>query len=303
VDVVWGTSPPIFQGWTAWLLARLKGRKFLFEVRDLWPAFAMAMKVIRNPLIIRLSNWLERFLYHHADSLVVNSPGFIPHITSQGGSDPVLIPNGVDPAMFDPEDNGSEFRQQLKLEHAFIVLYSGAHGLSNDLGTVLKVAQLTAQDSRIVYVLVGDGKEKAALQQLAHDLGLQNVIFVPSVAKTEMKKVLAAADACLAILKPIELYKTTYPNKVFDYLAAGRPVLCAIDGVIREVIEEAHAGIFVPPGDPAALADAVIRLSSAPDKGKKMGLNGRAYVVEHFNRRDIAARMEKVLFECANNPR
>jgi len=152
-------------------------------------------------------------------------------------------------------------------------------------------------------VLVGDGKEKASLQQLAHDLGLQNVIFVPSVAKTEMKKVLAAADACLAILKPIELYKTTYPNKVFDYLAAGRPVLCAIDGVIREVIEEAHAGIFVPPGDPAALADAVIRLSSAPDKGKKMGLNGRAYVVEHFNRRDIAARMEKVLFECANNPR
>jgi len=303
VDVVWGTSPPIFQGWTAWLLARLKGRKFLFEVRDLWPAFAVAMKVIRNPLIIRLSNWLERFLYHHADTLVVNSPGFIPHITSRGGSNPVLIPNGVDPAMFDPEDNGSEFRQQLKLEHAFIVLYSGAHGLSNDLGTVLKVAQLTAQDSRIVYVLVGDGKEKASLQQLAHDLGLQNVIFVPSVAKTEMKKVLAAADACLAILKPIELYKTTYPNKVFDYLAAGRPVLCAIDGVIREVIEEAHAGIFVPPGDPAALADAVIRLSSAPDKGKKMGLNGRAYVVEHFNRRDIAARMEKVLFECTNNPR
>ena len=303
VDVVWGTSPPIFQGWTAWLLARLKGIKFLFEVRDLWPAFAVAMKVIRNPLIIGLSNWLERFLYRHADKLVVNSPGFIPHITARGGRDIVLIPNGVDPEMFDPEDDGAEFRQRMKLEHAYIVLYSGAHGLSNDLGTLLRAAQITAQDPRVVYMLVGDGKEKPALQQLAQDLDLRNVFFIPSVAKSEMKSVLAAADACVAILKPIELYKTTYPNKVFDYLAAGRPVLCAIDGVIREVIEKAQAGVYVNPGDPVALAAAIMKLSSTPAEGQRMGLNGRAYVVQHFNRHDIAERMEKLLLVCAHkNP-
>ncbi len=303
VDVVWGTSPPIFQGWTAWLLARLKGIKFLFEVRDLWPAFAVAMKVIRNPLIIGLSNWLERFLYRHADKLVVNSPGFIPHITARGGRDIVLIPNGVDPEMFNPEDDGAEFRQRMKLEHAYIVLYSGAHGLSNDLGTLLRAAQITAQDPRVVYMLVGDGKEKPALQQLAQDLDLRNVFFIPSVAKAEIKRVLAAADACVAILKPIELYKTTYPNKVFDYLAAGRPVLCAIDGVIREVIEKAQAGVYVNPGDPAALAAAIMKLSSTPAEGQRMGLNGRAYVVQHFNRHDIAERMEKLLLACAHkNP-
>ncbi len=299
VDVIWGTSPPIFQGWTGWLLARLKHIKFLFEVRDLWPAFAIAMKVLRNPLIIRLSNWLEGFLYRHADKLVVNSPGFIKHITERGGSDIVLIPNGVDPDMFSPLENGAEFRRRLNLEGAYIVLYSGAHGLSNDLDVLLEAARITVRDPRIVYVLVGDGKEKPALQQYTRDWELSNVFFIPPVSKADMKGVIAAADACVAILKPVELYKTTYPNKVFDYLAAGRPVLCAIDGVIREVIQAAEAGIFVNPGDPAALAEAILQLSNMPAEGRVMGMKGRAYVEKHFNRHEIAARMEDLLLACA----
>lgn len=295
VDVVWGTSPPIFQGWTAWLLARLKRAGFLFEVRDLWPAFAIAMNVIRNPLIIELSNWLEKFLYRHADQLVVNSPGFIEHVSSRGGKDIALIPNGVDAQMFYPLDDGAAFRARLGLEGYFIVLYSGAHGVSNDLEILLRAARNPLNGENIAYVLVGDGKEKPALQQLSEEWQLSNVIFVPPVPKGEMGAVLAAADACVAILKPIELYKTTYPNKVFDYLAAGRPVLCAIDGVIREVVEAATAGVFVPPGDADALARAVHQLASDPESARRMGMNGRNYVEQHFNRRLIAKRMEELL--------
>ena len=301
VDVIWGTSPPIFQGWTAWLLARLKRVKFVFEVRDLWPAFAIAMRVIQNPVIIRLSNWLEGFLYRHADQLVVNSPGFIAHIKAKGGSDPVLIPNGVDPDMFDPAESGKAFKQQYDLENKFVILYSGAHGISNDLEVMLAAAKLTTHNPEITYVLVGDGKEKANLVSLAKQLGLNNVIFVPPVAKEEMKFVLAAADACVAILKPVDLYKTTYPNKVFDYLAAGRPVLCAIDGVIREVIEEAHAGIYIRPGDPAALAEGVMRLYQSPLEAKEMGINGRKHAELHFDRRKIAPLMENVLVKAVQH--
>jgi glycosyltransferase involved in cell wall biosynthesis len=301
VDVIWGTSPPIFQGWTAWLLARLKRVKFVFEIRDLWPAFAIAMQVIRSPLIIRLSNWLEGFLYRHADQLVVNSPGFFEHITAKGGTAPSLVANGVDPEMFDPADTGSAFRQQHGLEDKFVILYAGAHGISNDLEVMLNAARLTAAQPEIVYVLVGDGKEKSNLVTLSKQLGLTNVVFVPPVAKDDMKVVLAAADACLAILKPVELYKTTYPNKVFDYLAAGRPVLCAIDGVIREVIEKARAGIFVQPGDPAALAQAVLVLYKAPAEAQQMGMNGREHVVQHFDRRRIAAQMEEILVKAARS--
>ncbi len=292
VDVVWGTSPPIFQGWTAWLLARLKGVKFLFEVRDLWPAFAIAMNVLRNPLLIRLSNWLERFLYRHADLLVVNSPGFVRHIEARGGRNIHLVPNGVDPHMFNPADEGKAFRQAHDLQGKFVVLYAGAHGVSNDLEVVLNTAALTSSDANIVYVFVGDGKEKNSLQNLADQMQLSNVLFLPPVAKDEMSAVLAGADACIAILKPVEMYKTTYPNKVFDYMAAGRPVLCAIDGVIREVIESAGAGIFITPGEPRSLAQAVSRLSSHPEEGRRMGANGREYVIRHFNRAVLSDQME-----------
>jgi glycosyltransferase involved in cell wall biosynthesis len=295
VDVVWGTSPPIFQGVTAWLLARLKGVKFVFEIRDLWPEFAIAMKVIRNPVIIFLSTRLESFLYRHADHLVVNSPGFIAPITAKGGHNITLIPNGVDPEMFDPWASGEAFREQFGLQGKFIVLYAGAHGVSNDLEVILQAANLTRSQPEISFVFVGDGKEKPKLQQIARDLALPNVLFVPSVPKEGMKEILAAADCCVAILKPIDQYKTTYPNKVFDYMAAGRPVLCAIDGVIREVVEKANGGFFVPPGNPQAMAEAVFKLKRMGEDARQLGTNARAYVIQYFDRRSIAAEMEKLL--------
>jgi len=301
VDVVWGTCPPIFQGWTAWILARLKRVRVVFEVRDLWPAFAIAMQVLRNPVIISASNWLERFLYKHADQLVVNSPGFIAHVSSRGGRNVLLVPNGVDPAMFDPAGDGSAYRQEHDLTGKFVVLYAGAHGVSNDLEVVLSAARLTTSHPEIIYTMVGDGKEKQNLMRVADQWGLENVRFLPSVAKEDMKLVLAAADACIAILKPVELYKTTYPNKVFDYMAAGRPVLCAIDGVIREVIETAHAGLFVPPGNAVALAESVLTLYNDRPAARIMGKNGYEYVVSHFNRLTIAASMEKILIDSTNH--
>ncbi len=293
VDLVWGTSPPIFQGATAWLLARLKRAPFLFEVRDLWPAFAVAIGVLRSPLLIRASLWLERFLYRHADRVMVNSPGFIEHVTQRGARRVELVPNGAEPEMFHPQKDGQAFRSANGLDGKFIVVYAGAHGISNDLGVILQAASLLHDSPQICFVMVGDGKEKGSLQAQAAQMKLANVRFLPPVPKEGMAEVLAAADACVAILKPLELYKTTYPNKVFDYLAAGRPVILAIDGVIRQVVEEAGAGVFVPPGDPEAMAQAVLRLASTPDQARQMGLSGCRYVEMHFNRRILA---EKLLF-------
>ena len=133
-------------------------------------------------------------------------------------------------------------------------------------------------------VLLGDGKEKPALEKLAQNMEIPTLQFLPPVAKNKMPDALAAADACIAILKPIPLYGTVYPNKVFDYMAAGKPVLLAIDGVIREVIEEAGAGIAISPGDPAALADGIRYLADHPDEGQAMGSRGRNHVKQHFNR-------------------
>lgn len=288
VDLVWGTSPPIFQGLTAWALARLKRKPLLFEVRDLWPDFAIQVGVLRNPLLIRLSRWLERFLYRGADQLIVNSPGFLEHVQKQGGSGVRVIPNGVDPAMFDPQAEGLELRNAHGLRGKFIVMYAGAHGMSNDLGIVLDAAQMLQDQPDISIVLVGDGKEKPALIARAEALGLRNVVFLPPVAKAGMGETLAAADACLAILKPVPMYATVYPNKVFDYMAAGRPVLLAIDGVIRGVVEQAGCGIFIPPGDPAELAAGIRRLAADRALAREMGQRGRRCVEQKFDRASLA---------------
>jgi glycosyltransferase involved in cell wall biosynthesis len=297
VDVVWGTSPPIFQAFSAWLLSFLKRCPFLFEVRDLWPDFAVAMGVLQNPRLISLSKWLEKFLYRHADRVVVNSPGYIKHVKSHGAREAALVPNGVDASMFDPDLDTTEIRKRLGLNDKFIVMYAGAHGPSNDLGVVVKAAELLKAISDIQVVLVGDGKDKPGLVEDVTTHGLNNVRFIGPVAKNEMKEMFAMADVCIAILKPIELYKTTYPNKVFDYMAAGRPVILAIDGVIREVVENAHSGIFVPPGDSQAMAETILTMYHKRDEMKQWGKSGRQYVLENFDRSKFTEKFEQILWE------
>jgi len=302
VDLIWGTSPPIFQGVTAWALARLRGLPFLFEVRDLWPAFAIAVGVLRQSLLIRASEWLERFLYRQADTVLVNSPGFIAHVQARGARRVELVPNGADAMMFDPQADGADFRRAHGLEGKFIALYAGAHGISNDLGVVLEAADLLREQPEIAILFVGDGKEKPALVARAAEMGLTNVHFITPVVKTEMPQALAAADACIGILKPLPMFATVYPNKIFDYMAAGRPVILAMEGVIRTVVESSAAGIAVPPGDAPALAKAIQVLAADRQMGRAMGVNGRRCVEEYFDRTVLAEKLSHVLESTATPP-
>lgn len=290
VDLVMGTSPPIFQAISAWLVALLRGKPFLLEIRDLWPEFAIDMGVLTNPLLIALSRWLERFLYARADHILVNSPAYRDYMLVRGVSPEKvsLISNGVDPGMFDPQDDGAALRGEWGLAGRFIVTYAGALGLANDIPTILRAAARLQGRPDVHFMLVGDGKERRPLEAQARELGLNNVTFTGAYPKTQMPAVLAASDACIATLKDIPMFRTTYPNKVFDYMAAGRPTILAIDGVIRQVIEAAQGGTFVPPGDDAALAAAVRRLADDPMQARAMGQAARSYVVKHFDRRDQA---------------
>lgn len=298
VDVVWGTTPPIFQAVTALALSRLKRVPFALEVRDLWPDFAVELGVLRNPLLIGASRWLERALYRSADAIIVNSPGFMAHVERLAPAVRIrLVPNGTDPEAFDPDDRGLEIRKELGAEDRFVVLYAGAHGVPNDLDVVLDAAAALTSRPDVLFVLVGDGRDRHRLQGRARELGLENVRFVAPQSKSRMPAVLAASDVCLAILKPLPMFTTTYPNKVFDYMAAGRPTLLAIDGVIREVVEEAGGGRFVAPGDSAALAEAVLEYAGDPERRAREGQAARAFVSERFRREIHAEALRRVLGE------
>jgi glycosyltransferase involved in cell wall biosynthesis len=297
VDLVMGTSPPIFQAVSAWLLSKIRRRPFLLEIRDLWPEFAIDMGILRNPCLIALSRWLERFLYKQATHILVNSPAYKEYLESKGiRADKVsLIANGVDASMFNGTFDPDAVRQRWSLNGKFLVTYAGALGAANDIPVVLEAARCLSNHPGIHLLLVGDGKERMNLESLARTWALENVTFTGALPKKEIPAVLAASDACIAILKNIPMFRTTYPNKVFDYMAAARPTILAIDGVIREVVEKAGGGIFVRPGDPDSLADAIVSLEKDRKKAKDMGETARAYVAEHFDREKQAKEFVSLL--------
>jgi lipopolysaccharide/colanic/teichoic acid biosynthesis glycosyltransferase len=305
VDVVMSTTPPIFQPLSAWLVALVRRRPFLLEVRDLWPEFAIGLGVLKNRFLIFLARLLERFLYARATHILVNSPAYRDYLIGRGVAPGriSLVANGVDPAMFDPAANGQAIRDEFNLGGRFVATYAGALGLANDVGTILRAAAKLQDDPDIRVLVVGDGKDRAQLERQASEERLTNAIFAGGRPKCDMPAVLAASDVCLATLQDIPMFRTTYPNKVFDYMAAGRPTVLAIDGVIREVIETARSGIYVQPGDAEALAAAVRRLKSDPAKAREMGRRAREHVVRHFNRHDQAQQFVELLESLAGSKR
>ncbi len=306
VDLVMGTSPPIFQAVSAWFVSLIRRKPFLLEVRDLWPEFGVSMGVLKNSVVITLARWLEKFLYAQATHILVNSPAYKDYMIGKGVPEKKItfIPYGTDVDMFNPQVDGSSIRRELGLEDKFVVLYAGALGQANDIDTILRAAERISHrerrekenfsensvgsvaKQRVCFVLFGDGKERTRLQTEAERMKLTNVIFAGVRAKKEMPRVVASADVCLAILQDVPMFRTTYPNKVFDYMAAGRATVLVIDGITRTLIDESGGGVFVQPGNDESLANTILELSNDSARVKQMGQSAREYLVKHLDRRD-----------------
>ncbi|MCC6568041.1 MAG: glycosyltransferase family 4 protein [Anaerolineales bacterium] len=297
VDLILGTTPPIFQAVSAWFVAWTRRKPFLLEVRDLWPEFGVSMGVLKNPLVIALGRWLEKFLYARATHILVNSPAYKDYMIVKGVPEKKItfIPYGTDVDMFNPQVDGSSIRNELGLQDKFVVLYAGALGQANDIDTLLRAAERLNPYDKIHFVVFGDGKERPRLQNEAERMKLSNVIFAGVRPKKDMPRVVASADVCLAILQDIPMFRTTYPNKVFDYMAAGRATVLVIDGITRELIESSYGGVFVQPNDDKTLAETILDLSKNMDIVQQMGQNARDYLVQHLDRRDKLNETLKLL--------
>ncbi len=276
-DVVYATSPPLFVGGAGLALHWLKRTPFVFEVRDLWPESAVVLGELRSPRAIALATRLEELCYNRASRVVVVTEGIRQRLLARGQAAEklVLIPNGANTELFQPQPAlGAEFRQQHGLRpDDFVVAYAGIHGIAQGLETVLHAAQVLRDQANIRFVMVGEGPVKPELQQLRADLGLDNVLMLPEQPRTSMPAVLSAADVALVPLRKVELFEHAVPSKLFDAWACGCPVLLSIDGEARRVLEAANGGLFVPPEDPSALAQAISQLAqlagSRPQPGRK----------------------------------
>ena len=299
-DIVFGTTPPIFQLPVPWLAACFKRAPFVLEVRDLWPDFAIGMGVLKNKLLIAMARFVERFFYRRATHIIGNSPAYIDAVAERGVDRRQLsfLANAVDLDLFHPQSHGDSMRQQLGLQDKFVVTYAGAIGMANDIDTILRAAHRLKDQSDIHFLIAGEGKERSRLQEAANAQQLTNVSFSGHFPKTDIGKVLAASDVGIATLLDIPEFRSPFPNKVFDYMAAGRPVLLAIDGAARTLVENAGAGLAVPPGDDEAIAAAVKQLRDDPGQRQQMGSAGRDYIEREHTLQGQVHKLEAI-FEQA----
>lgn len=296
-DVVVGSSPHLLTPLAAYRVARYYRVPFVMEVRDLWPQTIIEMGELgaRHPITKALQA-LERFLYHRAERIITLLPRAREYITALGipRERIVWIPNGVNLSRFD-----SIAMPKVSYE-GFQVLYLGAHGHANALDALLWAAAIVQERgySEIRFVLIGDGPEKPRLIELARNIGLHNTEFRNPVPKSEVPIVLQTGEAVIFVLRNLALYNYGISvNKMFDYLAAGKPVILA-GNPANNPVQESACGLVVPPDDPHSLAEAVIRLyQMPPEEREAMGRRGRAYVEEHHDIRKLAQRLEQVLLE------
>ena len=299
-DVVFATHTPLTIGLPGIKLGRHFGVPFVFEVRDLWPDALVNCGALKNPLAIWYLRRLERKIYHAADHIVALSPGMKAGVVRQGipPERVTIITNASDLDLFRPDLDGSAARKRLGLDGVFSAVYFGAMGLANGLEYVVEAARILKErgNERIKLVLHGGGGRKPNLQALAREYNLPNLVFSEIVPdKTAVAEIVAGCNACMTIYANTKQEQTWSPNKMFDALAAGRPVLINVPGWLGETIEENKCGHYVDPDRPEALADAVEELSTSPDLCAEMGRNGRALAEREFARDILADRLEKVL--------
>ena len=302
-DLVFATSTPITAVIPGLAAKWFRGKPFVFEVRDLWPELPRALG-LRNPFILGGMSLLEFLGYRSADACVGLSPGIVEGIRSRSAASlPIaMIPNGCDLEVFHPSK-----RATLKLPGIgpddFVAGFTGAHGVANGLDALLDVAAELKRrgDVRVKLVFIGDGKEKERLAEKANTLGLTNCLFFPPVPKTELGAITASLDCGLMVLKNIPaFYRGTSPNKFFDYIAAGIPVVNNYPGWLAGMIQENQCGIVVPPNNPVAFADALQRLAADRTVCRAMGAAARALAEKEFARPALAARFIGTL-EAAKN--
>jgi glycosyltransferase involved in cell wall biosynthesis len=279
-------------------IARACSALFIHEVHDLWPLSPIELGGMspRHPFIL-LMQWAENFAYRHADRLVCMLPGAEPHMRSHGLAEGkfVYVPNGIDLESWgEPAATlGVEYREALesaRRQGRFIVGYAGSHGLANAMEWVIRAASLL-RDSPVTFMLVGQGAEKERLRQLAVEIAPDNVQFLPPVPKASIPALLAAMDALVISWQSTPLYRFgVSPNKLMDYMMAGRPVIQAIDAS-NDLVSESGCGVTVPAEDPAAIAGAVLQLMNLnPEARSQMGECGRRYVRANHDYRFLASR-------------
>lgn len=296
-DAVVSISPPFPTALSSFILSRMKRAPFIFWLNDLHPETAIQLGVLKNRLLIKMLTSLELFLYKKAKKVVVATKGIGENIIGRGvpRAKVEFIPTGVDTALFDPTESRDSIRNELGLEDKFLVLYAGTIGFLQDIATIIETARILRNNDRIIFLLVGDGPQRERMVQLSKSYSLENVLFVDTQPRSRLPSYIAAADVVLASLKKWKLFEGALPTKLFEAMAMGVPVVCAISGEAKEMIRKSDAGICVEPENPEEMSEAILELFNDPSARRRKGERARKYVANHYSRSKTICQIEQML--------
>ncbi|HET6583301.1 MAG TPA: glycosyltransferase family 4 protein [Nannocystaceae bacterium] len=292
-DVVLASSPQFLCALSGWALARALKVPYALEVRDLWPQSIVEVGALgaRHPLVGGLRR-LERFVYDEADLLVGVTDSFAT-IWREAGVDPAkirVVKNGVDLELFTPRERADEVRRELGLTDRFVVAYIGTIGMAHGLGTLLDVAARMRSADDVVFAIIGEGAERSRLEALARDRGLTNVRFLCQQPRARIPALLAATDLAVVMLRDTPLFETVLPSKLFEIMGCARPILLAVGGEAKRLVEDARCGWVVPPEDVDAMVAGIETARRHRFEARARGRAGRAFVEAHFDRKVLADR-------------
>ncbi|PAY19344.1 glycosyltransferase WbuB [Rhodopirellula sp. SM50] len=299
-NVVVATTPQFFCGVTGVLASWLKWCPLVLEVRDIWPESIVTVGAIRRGVIIRALEWMERWMYRSANHIVTVGPGYRDNILSKVdvANRISMVTNGVDPKQFSPETDSVSFKERYDLSGRFVCSYVGTVGMAHGLDVIINAARRFKAVGRedVVFLVVGGGAKLDQMRQTVAELGLGDLIRLTGrLDKSEIPQVLSASDACLVHLSKVDLFEHVIPSKIFETMAMERPIIMGVRGRALDIVLAAESGIAMEPENDAQLFEILDWMVGAPDAVRQMGRNGRKFVIEHFNRDQLAREMLSIV--------
>lgn len=290
------SSPTFFSVISAYVLSRIYKKPYIFEVRDLWPAIFKDLGVLKNRYILYALESLEIFLYKKSSKIVTVTKSFEKDIAERGINPKKIktIYNGVDLSQFSPIEKNISFLNKLGLEQKFIVLYIGAHGISQGLETLINVANKIRENKTIHFLFVGDGAQKNELKRQANMLKLQNITFVKSQPKNMVKTYYSIADVVCVPLRNINLFDSFIPSKIFEIMAMEKPIIASLRGEAAKILSDSKASLVCDPEDEKKILDNILLLYNNHNRLEELGKQGRKYVTKNFDRSILSRRYEKI---------
>ena len=299
IDVIIATSPQFLCGLAGNIIKKIKNKPFILEVRDLWPDSIIAVKIIKENLFIKLLRIIEKKMYHSADRIVVLTNSFKKHIIGFGfpGEKIMTIPNGVNLNLFNSVkeqkiDRTFDFTDKGK----FIVSYIGTFGLAHGIENIILAAENLQNNSNIHFLLVGDGSKRNTLLSMVKKIGLTNITILPLQPRKVIIKLLELSEVGVITLINSSLFSTVIPSKIFEYMAASKPlIISAPKGETTKIIDKYHCGINVMPEEPKAIVESILKLYNNKHLRDKMSINGYNTVKNHYSRKRLATQMYRRL--------